>query len=74
MISTGIMEDDFWTRALDNQAGHFGASGGVELVRVLIDPQLQGAQAGNLWNTAGIRNTFYTLLAPIRRVRRLVKR
>lgn len=67
-------EDDFWQHTLKGVAAHFGVDGQVQQRTTLVDPKVQWPQARNIWHNAAVRTTFYTLAAPLRWARGLVKR
>jgi len=65
--------DEIWCGVLRNLSAQFGASGEVTINKVLVDSKRQWSRVGNIWQNAVIRTTFYTLLAPLRWLRRLFK-
>ena len=69
------MEDDFWMQTLRNLAAHFQAAGSQpEMRRIIVDPRIQWSEARNIWQNAAIRTTFYTLAAPLRWFRRILRK
>jgi hypothetical protein len=66
-------EDLFWEHTLQALAAHFGINEPVQRQVICLDPRLQWAQAGNIWQNAAVRTTLYTLAAPIRWVQRLTR-
>jgi hypothetical protein len=68
-------EDVFWKGTLTNLAASFGVKGqAANLETTLVDPKMQWRQAGNVWQNAAIRTGWYTVTAPVRWARGLVKR
>jgi hypothetical protein len=63
-------EDRFWQHTLKKLAAEFGVEGTVQTQIVCLDPRLQWSQAKNIRQNAAIRTVFYTLGAPVRRLRR----
>lgn len=66
-------EDRFWHGTLKNLAADFGVSGQVQQRNSLVDPSVQWHEAKNIWHNAAIRTGIYTLMAPFRRLRDLLK-
>lgn len=62
-------EDQFWVHTLTALAAYFGVNEQVQRRIVCMDPKLQWAQAGNIWQNAAVRTTLYTLSAPARWIR-----
>jgi hypothetical protein len=67
-------EDLFWQHTLTQLAGHFGQAGEVDTRVVCVDRRRQWSKWRNVWHSAAIRSTLYTLAAPARLVKRLVRR
>jgi len=67
-------EDVFWQHTLTQLAAHFGESGEVDTQVVCVDRRRQWSKWRNVWHSAAIRSTLYTLAAPARLVKRLVRR
>ena len=67
-------EDVFWQHTLTQLAAHFGEPGEVETHVVCVDRRRQWSKWRNVWHSAAIRSTLYTLAAPARLVKRLVRR
>jgi hypothetical protein len=67
-------EDKFWESTLKSLAAHFSVDGPVQIHATCVDPKVQWSQAKNVWQNAAIRTGLYTLAAPLRWARRLVKR
>jgi hypothetical protein len=68
------MEDRFWLQTLRNLAAHFQVRNcEPTLKRVLVDPRVQWSEAKNIWQNAAIRTGFYTIGAPVRWAKRLLK-
>jgi hypothetical protein len=67
-------EDVFWQDTLTRLAAHFGQAGEVNTQVVCVDRRRQWSKWRNVWHSAAIRSTLYTLAAPARLVKRLVRR
>jgi hypothetical protein len=67
-------EDRFWNHTLTALAAHFGHQGEVDTRVVCVDKKRQWSKWSNVWHSAAIRSTLYTLGAPARLVRRLFGR
>jgi hypothetical protein len=67
-------EDAFWQHTLTQLAAHFGEPCEVDTQVVCVDRRRQWSKWGNVWHSAAIRSTLYTLAAPARLVRRLLRR
>ncbi len=67
-------EDRFWQQTLTALAAHFGHEGEVETRVVCVDKKRQWSKWRNVWHSAAIRSTLYTMGAPGRGVKRLFKR
>jgi hypothetical protein len=67
-------EDRFWQHTLTALAAHFGHEGEVDTRVVCVDKKRQWSKWSNVWHSAAIRSTLYTLGAPGRGVKRLVRR
>jgi hypothetical protein len=67
-------EDRFWQHTLTALAAHFGHEGEVDTKVVCVDKRRQWSKWSNVWHSAAIRSTLYTLGAPGRGVKRLVRR
>ena len=63
-------EDRFWEQTLARLAAHFGHDAAVDTRVVCVDRRRQWSRWRNVWHSAAIRSTLYTLGAP----RRLVSR
>ena len=63
-------EDLFWKRTLASLAAHFGHDGDVETQVVCVDRRRQWSRWSNVWQSAAIRSTVYTVTAPGRKLRR----
>ncbi len=75
MLGGSKMNDRFWEQTLANLATRLGAGGvPVETQRVCIDKRRQWRQVGNLRHSASIDTMKRTATAPIRAMRRAVKR
>jgi hypothetical protein len=67
-------EDRFWQHTLTALAGHFGHEGEVDTKVVCVDKKRQWSKWSNVWHSAAIRSTLYTMGAPGRGVKRVFKR
>jgi hypothetical protein len=67
-------EDAFWQHTLARLAAHFGQDGTVDTQVVCVDRRRQWSKWRNVWHSAAIRSTLYTLAAPARVLKRLVGR
>ena len=67
-------EDRFWQHTLTALAAHFGHEGEVDTKVVCVDKKRQWSKWRNVWHSAAIRSTLYTMGAPGRGVKRLFKR
>jgi hypothetical protein len=67
-------ENAFWQQTLTRLASHFGHDGVVDTQVVCVDRRRQWSKWRNVWHSAAIRSTLYTLAAPARLVKRLVRR
>jgi hypothetical protein len=67
-------EDRFWQHTLTALAAHFGHQGEVDTRVVCVDRKRQWSKWSNVWHSAAIRSTLYTMGAPGRGVKRLFKR
>jgi hypothetical protein len=67
-------EDRFWQHTLTALAAHFGHAGEVDTKVVCVDKKRQWSKWRNVWHSAAIRSTLYTMGAPGRGLKRLFKR
>jgi hypothetical protein len=67
-------EDRFWQQTLTSLAAHFGHEGDVDTKVVCVDKKRQWSKWTNVWHSAAIRSTLYTMGAPGRGVKRIFKR
>ena len=67
-------EDLFWEYTLTSVAAHFDHEAEVETKVVCVDKKRQWSRWRNVWHSSAIRSTLYTMRAPARALRRLVKR
>ncbi len=67
-------EDRFWDHTLSALAAHFGQDADVDTKVVCVDSKRQWSKWRNVWHSAAIRSTLYTLGAPGRAARRLLGR
>ena len=63
-------EDRFWQHTLTSLAAHFGHEGEVDTKVVCVDKKRQWSKWTNVWHSAAIRSTLYTMGAPVRLFRR----
>jgi hypothetical protein len=63
-------EDRFWQETLTRLGAHFDHTGEVETRLVCVDGRRQWSRWRNVWHSAAIRSTLFTLGAPFRAVRR----
>jgi hypothetical protein len=63
-------EDRFWQATLASLAAHFGHEAEVDTQVVCVDKKRQWSKWRNVWHSAAIRSTLYTMGAPARLVRR----
>ena len=57
-------------RTLTNLAAAFEHEGSVETSVVCVDRRRQWSRWHNVWQSAAIRTTVYTVTTPLRRLRR----
>jgi len=62
-------EDVFWNRTLTSLAAHFQHDAVVATSVVCVDRRRQWSRWRNVWHSAAIRTTVYTVSAPGRRLR-----
>ena len=62
-------EDIFWDRTLTKLAAHFEHQANVETTVVCVDRRRQWRRWRNVWQSAAIRTTMYSVAAPARRLR-----
>jgi hypothetical protein len=67
-------EDRFWAQTLTALAAHFGEEVEVDTQVVCIDRKRQWSKWRNVWHSSAIRSTLYTLGAPARALKRLLRR
>ncbi len=67
-------EDVFWERTLTSLAAHFGHEGVVRTSLVCVDRRRQWSKWRNVWQSAAIRSTVYTVSTPARALRRRPRR
>ena len=63
-------EDRFWQATLTQLAAHFGHEGEVDTRVTCVDKKRQWRHWTNVWHSAAIRSTIYTVGAPGRALRR----
>jgi hypothetical protein len=74
MLGGHRQEDAFWQHTLTQLSAHFGHAGEVDTQVVCVDRRRQWSKWRNVWHSAAIRSTLYTLAAPARLVKRLGRR
>jgi hypothetical protein len=67
-------EDRFWEHTLAQLAAHFGHDAEVDTRVVCVDRRRQWSRWRNVWHSAAIRSTLYTLAGPRRLVSRANRR
>jgi hypothetical protein len=67
-------EDRFWEHTLTQLAGHFEHEADVDTQVVCVDKRRQWSKWRNVWHSAAIRSTLYTLGAPGRLARTWLSR
>jgi hypothetical protein len=67
-------EDRFWEHTLTALAAHFGHVADVDTQVVCVDRRRQWSRWRNVWHSAAIRSTLYTLGAPARLAKRRLRR
>jgi len=67
-------EDVFWQHTLTRLAAHFGWEADAETQVVCVDRKRQWSNWRNVWQSAAIRSTLYTLAAPARLAKGVLRR
>ncbi len=67
-------QERIWTHVLKSLAAHFGVNEPVSLEKSCVDPKVQWSQVMNIWHNAGARSMLYTMAAPTRWMRGLMRR
>ena len=67
-------ENKFWIHTLTALAAHFQVDAEVEASVICLDKKVQWSGAKNIWQNAGLRTMIYTMGAPLRWLRKKVKR
>jgi hypothetical protein len=68
-------EDKFWQHTLGQLAAHFGEEDAeVDTQVVCVDKRRQWRHWKNVWHSAAIRSSIYTMGAPVRGIKKLFKR
>ena len=67
-------EDRFWQQTLKALGAHLGQDGEVDTQVLCVDRKRQWARWRNVWQSAAIRSSMYTLGTPVRLVKRLLRR
>ena len=67
-------EDRFWQATLTSLAAHFGHEGEVDTQVTCVDKKRQWRHWTNVWHSAAIRSTIYTVGAPGRAIKRKLSR
>lgn len=63
-------QEKIWTYVLETLAAHFDVNGQVQIVKICVDPRVQWSEAKNIWHNAALRTFLYTLMAPLRWLKR----
>ena len=66
-------QERIWSHVLTSLAARFGVNERVELEKVCVDTNLQWSRIGNVWHNAGARSMIYTMAAPARWIRDLIR-
>ncbi len=74
MLGGHRQENRFWEQTLGSLAAHFGHEADVDTQVVCVDKKRQWRHWRNVWHSAAIRSTLYTLSAPGRALKRRLKR
>ena len=61
-------QEHIWVYVLQALAAHLQVSGTIQIERTCVDPQLQWAEAKNIWLNAAVRTILYKLCVPVRKV------
>ena len=61
-------QEQIWAHVLTALADYFGVHGEVRTSKSCVDPKLQWAHAGNVWQNGAIRTLLHTMLAPARNI------
>jgi hypothetical protein len=67
-------EDRFWQHTLSALATHFGHDVEVDTQVVCVDRKRQWSRWRNVWHSSAIRSTLYTVGAPVRALKRVLRR
>jgi len=67
-------EDRFWQHTLTQVARHFGHETEVDTKVVCVDKRRQWSRWRNVWHSSAIRSTLYTVGAPGRALKRVLRR
>jgi hypothetical protein len=67
-------EDRFWQHTLSALATHFGHDVEVDTQVVCVDRKRQWSRWRNVWHSSAIRSTLYTVGAPGRALKRVLRR
>ncbi len=63
-LGSSKQQDKVWLTVLTNLANYFKVNEPVSLQITLLDPQVQWAEARNIWKNAAIRTVFYLVTKP----------
>lgn len=70
----GAARQEFvWVHVLTKLSEHFGVKGQATMTRECLDPSIQWAYAGRVWQNAGVRTTLYKVATPIRWIMRFFR-
>ena len=67
-------QERLWTHVLKSLSAHFGVNEPVSLEKACVDPKVQWSEIKNLWHNAGARSMLYTMAAPTRWARGMMRR
>lgn len=73
-LAGASLQERIWVFVLQALAAHFNVSGQVQSEKVCVDPSLQWSEAKNIWHNAALRTVWYTLGAPLRWLKRFLRR
>jgi hypothetical protein len=74
MLGGHKQEDRFWNHTLTALAAHFGHEASVDTKVVCVDKKRQWSKWRNVWQSSAVRSTLYTLGAPGRALKGLLRR
>jgi hypothetical protein len=74
MMGGHKQEDRFWQRTLTALAAHFDCDADVDTRVVCVDKKRQWSKWRNVWHSSAIRSTVFMLGAPVRALKRRIRR